>query len=188
MMSFARLIYLLPLLMLCIGCSGVKVALSDSNKRIEYAEKGKSNYLKSESGKVYAFRNSMVTTADHFIGTPYKYASTDPSKGFDCSGLVYTVAKKNNLELPRSSSSMASGVPHMDWKKSTTGDLVFFGERGRINHVGLVDKNKGDELFIIHSTNQQGVIRENVLASAYWKKRILFAVDITTYQKLKVKS
>jgi cell wall-associated NlpC family hydrolase len=130
----------------------------------------------------------MVTTADDYIGTPYKYASTDPSKGFDCSGLVYTVAKKNNLELPRSSGSMASGVPHKDWKKATTGDLVFFGDHGKIHHVGLVEKNKGDELFIIHSTNQAGVIRENVLASSYWKKRLLFAVDIMEYQKNKVKA
>jgi cell wall-associated NlpC family hydrolase len=187
-MSCIRLTYILPLLMLCIGCSGVKVALSNADTRIEYAEKGKSNYLKSESGKVYALRNSMVTTADHYIGTPYKYASIDPSQGFDCSGLVYTVGKKNNLDLPRSSSSMANGVPHIDWKKCETGDLVFFGERGRIHHVGLVEKNKRDELYIIHSTNQQGVIRENVLASSYWKKRLLFAVDITAYQKNKAKA
>lgn len=187
-MTFPGRFYFLPLLMLCISCSGVKVALSDNNKRIEYTEKSRSAYLKSEAGKAYTFRNSLVNTADDYIGTPYRYASTDPSKGFDCSGFVYTVAKKNNLELPRSSSSMAVGVPHKDWKKATTGDLLFFGDHGRIHHVGLVEKNQGDELFIIHSTNQAGVIREDVLASSYWKKRLLFAVDITVYQKNKVKA
>jgi len=183
-----RLVILFAMFLFGIGCSNVKVALSDSNKRIEVAEKSKSAYLKSEAGKVYAFRTSLIHTADEYIGTPYKYASTDPSKGFDCSGFVYTVAKKNNLELPRSSSTMAAGVPHISWQKANPGDLVFFGDRGRINHVAMVEKVKGNELYIIHSTNQQGVISENVMNSAYWKKRLLFAVDITIYQKGKVKA
>ena len=183
-----RLLVLFAMFLFGMGCSNVKVALSDSNKRIDVAEKSKSAYLKSEAGKVYAFRTSLINTADDYIGTPYKYASTDPSRGFDCSGFVYTVAKKNNLELPRSSSTMADGVPHINWQKANPGDLVFFGDRGRIHHVAMVEKVKGGDLYIIHSTNQQGVISENVMDSAYWKKRLLFAVDITSYQKNKVKA
>ena len=187
-MTCIRCFSLILLLAMGIGCTNVKVALSDSEKRIEYTEKSKSAYLKTEEGKIYTFRNSLILSADKYIGTPYKYASTDPKKGFDCSGLVYTVAKQNKLELPRSSSLMANAAPHIPWKKATTGDLVFFGDHGRVHHVGWVEKNTGDELQVIHSTNQLGVISENVLASSYWKKRILFAVDIMEFQKNKVKA
>jgi hypothetical protein len=187
-MTCIRLLTLILLLPIGMGCANVKVALSDSDKRIEYTEKSKAAYLKSEEGKIYTLRNALINTAGDYIGTPYKYASTDPKKGFDCSGLVYTVAKQNKLDLPRSSSLMADAAPHISWKKATTGDLIFFGDHGRIHHVGWVEKNSGDKLQVIHSTNQLGVISENVLASSYWKKRILFAVDITAFQKGKVKA
>ena len=81
---------------------------------------------------------------------------------------------------------MAAAAPHIPWKKANPGDLIFFGEKGSIHHVGIVEKNKPDELRVIHSTNQRGVIEENVLVSDYWKKRILFAVDFSTlHQKYK---
>lgn len=187
-MPWLRLLFLVLLVNFGIGCSNVRVALSDTDKRIEYTEKSKSAYLKTEAGKIYTFRNSLIEDASVYIGTPYRYASTDPKKGFDCSGLVFTVAKQNHLDLPRSSNLMASDVPHIAWKKATIGDLVFFGDHGRIHHVGFVEKNNGKELYVIHSTNQLGVISENVLNSSYWKKRLLFAVDITAFQKEKAKA
>jgi cell wall-associated NlpC family hydrolase len=187
-MPYFRFLILILLVNMGIGCSNVRVALSDSDKRIEYTEKSKSAYLKTEAGKIYALRSSLITTAHDYIGTPYKYASSDPNKGLDCSGLVFTVARKNNLDLPRSSSLMAKDVPHIEWKKATAGDLVFFGDHGRIHHVAWVEKNNGKELYVIHSTNHLGVISENVLASSYWKKRILFAVDITSFQSKKAKA
>jgi len=187
-MPLFRPYFLGLVVLLGMGCSNVRMALSDTDKRLEVTEKSKSAYLRTESGKIFTLRNSLITDAHAYLGTPYRYGSTDPKKGFDCSGLVYTVAKQNKLELPRSSKLMAGDAPHMAWKKADTGDLVFFGDHGKIHHVGFVQKNNGKELIIIHSTNQLGVISENVLASAYWKKRILFAVDITSYEKLKVKS
>jgi hypothetical protein len=35
-------------------------------------------------------------------------------------------------------------------------------------------------LWVIHSTNQKGVYREDVLVSSYWKKRLLYAVDFSS--------
>jgi hypothetical protein len=95
-----------------MGCSNVKVALSDS-KQLK-SRKSKSAYLKIEAGKIYAFRTSLINTADDFIGTPYKYASTDLQEDLIVPALVY--CSKNNLELPRSSSTMAAGV-HINWQK-----------------------------------------------------------------------
>jgi cell wall-associated NlpC family hydrolase len=162
------------------GCSNVKVALYDKDKRAEYAIESKKAFSNSPAGKEMALKNSMIETAKDYVGTKYKYGSYDPKQGFDCSGLVYFVAKQHQLELPRSSSTLAAAAPHIPWKKAGPGDLVFFGDRGRINHVAIIERIKPDELWVIHSTTQRGVYEENVLVSSYWKKRILFAVDFTT--------
>lgn len=162
------------------GCSNVREALYDANKRKEYARDARENFSHSEAGRELTLKKSIVEDARAYIGTRYKYASIDPKQGFDCSGLVYHVAKKQNITLPRSSRSLAAAGPHIPWKKAKPGDLVFFGDKGRIHHVGIIEKIKGDELWIIHSTTQRGVIHENVMLSPYWKKRTLFAIDFST--------
>lgn len=168
------------------ACSNVKLALYDNQKRQEYALETKKAFSNSETGREIALKSSVIETAKKYVGTRYKYGSIDPKQGFDCSGLVYFVAKKQDIVLPRSSTSMGAAAPHIPWKKANPGDLIFFGDRGSIHHVGIVEKNKEGELWVIHSTNQRGVIEENVLVSTYWKKRILFAVDFSTlHQKYK---
>ena len=76
---------------------------------------------------------------------------------------------------------MAQAASHIPWEKSNPGDLIFFGVKNHIDHVGIVQKNKPGELWVIHSTTQQGVITEDVLVSPYWKKRILFAIDLVEF-------
>lgn len=174
--------YLLIVTLLALGtsCSNVKVALYDKDKRQEVTLETKKAIENSEAGKEMAVKSTMLKTAKSYIGTRYKYASTDPKQGFDCSGLVYYCARKQHIELPRSSRALAATAPHIPWKKAEPGDLVFFGTGGKIDHVAIVERNKADELWVVHSTINKGVYEENVLVSPYWKKRILFAIDFST--------
>jgi cell wall-associated NlpC family hydrolase len=128
-------------------------------------------------------KRALTETAEKYIGSRYRYGSCDPGRGFDCSGLVYHVARSQDILLPRSSSSMAAAGSHIPWKKAEPGDLIFFGEGSRINHVGIVEKNKGDEMWIIHSSSTSGVIREDIMESDYWKKRVMFAIDIISLRE-----
>lgn len=178
-MNFRHLLFIISFIGVT-GCSKVRLALYDTQKRQEYARDTKEAYRHSEAGREIALKKSLIEDARKYIGTRYKYASTDPKQGFDCSGLVYHVAKKQDIELPRSSRSLAAAGPHIPWKKAKPGDLVFFGDKGSVHHVGIIEKINGDELWIIHSTSQRGVIHENVMLSPYWKKRTLFAVDFST--------
>lgn len=173
---------------LCSGCSNVRLAIYDAQKRREYATESKEAFSHTEAGKEIALKKSILDTARGYIGTRYKYGSTDPKQGFDCSGLVHHVARKHNIDLPRSSSTLAATAPHISWKKSKPGDLIFFGDHGRINHVGIVEKNNSNELWVIHSTINRGVMLENVMVSPYWKKRVLFAVDFSSMHSAKYKS
>ncbi len=179
-MNIIKYIYLLLGLFLYSGCSNVKVALYDNEKRQEYAIEAKKAYSKTNEGKEMALKQSIIETARKYVGTRYKYGSIDPKQGFDCSGLVYYVAKKHNIELARSSGSLAASAPHIPWKKAGPGDLVFFGSKGHINHVAIIEKVKPDELWVIHSTINKGVYEENVLLSTYWKTKVLFAVDFSS--------
>jgi cell wall-associated NlpC family hydrolase len=164
------------------SCSSVRLAVYDYQKRHAYAMESKVAFTNSpvvkEVVKEKTARAALPEAACQYIGSPYKYGSCDPKKGFDCSGLVFTAAKSQNLQLPRSSSLMAASGKHIPWKKAETGDLIFFGDHNKVNHVGIVQKNKGNQMWVIHSTNTTGVVKENVLASSYWKKRILFAMDV----------
>jgi cell wall-associated NlpC family hydrolase len=180
------------LVVMATGCANIKVALYDHQQRKAYTEQAKQTYLASaEAGtrpvattsRANSLKHSMVETATLYLGSPYRYGGMDAKKGFDCSGFVSTVAKKHKIELPRSSAMMAKAAPHIPWKKASSGDLVFFGDNGRIHHVGIIEKNREGEMIVIHSTNQRGVISENVLDSAYWRKRIMFAIDIGSFQK-----
>lgn len=160
------------------GCSSVRVAVYDSTSRQDYAMETKAAYTKSPAYKERTIKAALTQSAEEYIGTPYRYGSCDARKGFDCSGLVYTVAKSQNLTLPRSSSLMASSGNHIPWKKAEKGDLIFFGERSKIDHVGIIEANRGNQMWVIHSTTSSGVVKEDVLASTYWRKRILFAMNI----------
>ena len=62
------------------------------------------------------------------------------------------------------------------------GDLVFFGTRGRIQHVALVVEKTAEGIFCVHSTCSRGIIVENISTSKYWKPKILFARDVITGQ------
>ncbi len=189
-MKIFKPLYFLSGLLLVSSCTNVKLALYDNQKRQEVAIESKKAFSNSETGKEIALKNSIVETARKYLGTRYKYASTDPKQGFDCSGLVCFVAKKHDIVLPRSSGSMAAAAPHIPWKKAGPGDLVFFGERGSINHVAIIEKNKGDELWVIHSTNQKGVIVKMSWSVRTGKRRILYAVDFSSLhpKSAKVKS
>lgn len=111
---------------------------------------------------------NIITHAKTFEGTRYKFGGTT-SKGMDCSGLVYTAFKEQNVLLPRVSRDMAKKGKQVTLRDATKGDLVFFQtnkNRKVINHVGLVIETKNGVRFI-HATTSRGVIISS-LNEKYW--------------------
>ncbi len=118
---------------------------------------------------------SIVSYAKTFNGTKYKYGGTT-KKGMDCSGLVYTSFKKENVILPRTSRTMATQGKAISLKKVGVGDLLFFKTNKRknvISHVGLVVEIKGTIKFI-HASTSRGVIISS-LDEKYWNKAFAWA-------------
>jgi cell wall-associated NlpC family hydrolase len=123
----------------------------------------------NEDGKV----KTVLQKALALLGTPYRWGGTDPTKGFDCSGLVgYVFRNALGIELPRVSRDMArNGQLVTDRAKLAAGDLVFFGRKGRVNHVGIY---LGDGRFV-HAPSRGKDVTVSELDTGYWSGRFLQA-------------
>ncbi|MEO6064505.1 MAG: C40 family peptidase, partial [Lysobacterales bacterium] len=113
----------------------------------------------------------VLQSALSFTGIRYRYGGASPLTGFDCSGFVgYVFRESAGLKLPRASYQMAS----VDGRKLSreelkAGDLVFFAQRKRVNHVGIY---LGDGRFI-HAPSTGGRVRTDELSNNYWRKRFV---------------
>jgi len=137
------------------------------------ANKPTNNYSGSKN-----IREEIVKSAKYLNGKRYKYGGISPRTGFDCSGLTYYIYKKNKIILPRTSLEQSKTGKKIKIKNVKPGDLIFFKNKRKINHVGIVIENKGNQIFVIHSTTSKGVKKDDVLNNKYWKKRITFARDV----------
>lgn len=112
---------------------------------------------------------AIIQNAQNYEGTQYKYGGTT-KKGMDCSGLIRTIFKEENIALPRASNAMAKTGEWVAIEEVKAGDLLFFKTNrntSRINHVGLVTCTENDTIEFIHSTTSQGVVTSK-LTEKYW--------------------
>jgi len=125
----------------------------------------------SDIGKV----QNVLQRALTLLGTPYRWGGTDPDSGLDCSGLVgYVFRTALGVDLPRVSRDMAANDNAELIKNRNElrqGDLVFFGARGRVNHVGIY---VGEGRFL-HSPSTGRDVRVDTLTSGYWGGRFMQA-------------
>lgn len=116
--------------------------------------------------------NSVLFRAIGLVGTPYRYGGNTPEGGFDCSGLVgFVYREAAGLSLPRTTDGIAEvKAPRLERERLTPGDLVFFGQRGRVNHVGIY---VGEGRFV-HAPNRGGTVRLDALDGHYWNQAWMF--------------
>lgn len=120
-------------------------------------------------GKIKTVLQKALT----LLGTPYRWGGTSPEKGFDCSGLVsYVFRNALGIDLPRVSSDQAeAGELVADKSKLAVGDLVFFGRRGRVDHVGIY---VGEGRFV-HAPSTGKDVMVSDLDTGYWSGKYLQA-------------
>jgi murein DD-endopeptidase len=107
-----------------------------------------------------------VHLATGLIGAPYRWGGATPD-GFDCSGLVYYTFGKAGLAVPRTSQAQYHAARPVPIAQAEPGDLVFFGRRGKISHVGIY---LGDERFV-HAPETGRTVTIARLSDGYYRAR-----------------
>lgn len=135
---------------------------------------------KPQQDATAARRDSIIAFAEKYMGTPYCYASSDPVKGFDCSGFVHFVFKHFGIDVPRSSAEFGKLGPALkpaDFKKGDV--LVFYGDRTSVGHVGIVYEAKGMQSTFIHaSSGSEYAVTISDFGSEQYTGRFYKCVDV----------
>ncbi len=104
--------------------------------------------------------DSILAFAKTLIGIPYLYASTDPEKGFDCSGFITYVFNHFNITVPRSSVDFTNYGTAITIEEAKPGDLILFTGTDStirvVGHMGIVENVGEGKLYFIHSTSGKG--------------------------------
>jgi len=99
----------------------------------------------------------LLAFARSLIGTPYRYASTDPSVGFDCSGFITYVFNHFHIAVPRSSVDFTNIEKEIKLADAKPGDLILFTGTDStirvVGHMGIMISKENDEHYFIHSTS-----------------------------------
>ncbi|CAL2102732.1 NlpC/P60 family protein [Tenacibaculum sp. 190130A14a] len=128
--------------------------------------------VKEEHTKV----TQIISLANSYKGVAYRAGGTT-KRGMDCSGLVTTVFRAFDMQLPRSSALMSREGEEISLEEVREGDLLFFDIarlKGNINHVGLVTSIEKGNILFIHSTTSRGVITTSI-NEPYWKEAFVKA-------------
>jgi cell wall-associated NlpC family hydrolase len=98
----------------------------------------------------------VITFSKTLKGIKYKYSSTDPKKGFDCSGFITYVFNHFKIEVPRTSVGFTNEGQDVKLADAKPGDLILFTGTDStiriVGHMGIVTQS-GDSVVFIHSTS-----------------------------------
>ena len=125
----------------------------------------------------------VVAYAKTLIGVPYLYGSTNPAKGFDCSGFITYVFKHFDIVVPRSSIDFTNVGTEISALEAKPGDLILFtGTNPKerfVGHMGIVVDNS-DSLRFIHSTSGKKYGVTITPLNRYYKGRYVKTIRIFT--------
>jgi len=124
---------------------------------------------KYQHGKTTASKQAVVKTAKKMLGVKYRYGGTNPSRGFDCSGLVQYSHKAAGIQLPRTTGQQFRAAKRISKRYLTAGDLVFFKTvvSRAVSHVGIY---LGNNKFI-HAPSSGKRVKISSMKEKYWRKR-----------------
>lgn len=126
------------------------------------AAKTQNSKKTSSSSSTSTGGNAVYDTATDYLGLKYVWGGASLTKGADCSGFTQQIYKKYGVSLPHKASYQAKmGTKITSKKDLRAGDLVFFGSKNNITHVGIYG---GDGKFI-ESPHTGASVRVSKLSS-----------------------
>jgi len=107
--------------------------------------------------------DAMVQYAVSLLGRPYKSAGKGPD-AFDCSGFVYYVYKRFDINLPYTTDELVRVGSQVPRENVLAGDLVIFTIK-KSYHIGIM-MNQSE---FVHASSSKGVAIGNI-DSFYWRR------------------
>lgn len=107
-------------------------------------------------------RVSLVQYATQFVGNPYVWGGTSLTRGADCSGFVLSVFANYGISLPHSSVAQSNCGKRISASEAQPGDLFFYGNGSRINHVAIYIGNGQ----VVHASSPKSGIK---ISGAYYR-------------------
>ena len=120
-----------------------------------------------EKSSSEALGEEIVSYAKRYLGGKYVYGGNNLNTGVDCSGFVQQIMKKYGIQLERSSRAQyaCNGVSISE-AELRPGDLVYYGNGGRVNHAAIYAGNGQ----IIHASDERTGI---TMSSLHYGKPII---------------
>ncbi len=104
-------------------------------------------------------RQNLVNFALQFVGRPYRAGGNDPHTGADCSGFVkYVMQHGAGISMNRSSRAQATQGRQISADQMQPGDLIFYGNGSRVNHVAMYIGNGQ----IVHASTERTGIKTSI--------------------------
>lgn len=126
------------------------------------AAKTQNSKKTSSSSSTSTGGNAVYDTATDYLGLKYVWGGNSLTKGADCSGFTQQIYKKYGVSLPHHAADQAKmGTKITSKKDLQAGDLVFFGSKNNITHVGIYG---GDGKFV-ESPHTGASVRVSKLSS-----------------------
>lgn len=126
--------------------------------------------------------DGLLWFAKQQMGTPYKYASSDPKNGgLDCSGYLFYVFQHFKITVPRSTKDYMNFGKNVSVQNAQKGNVILFtgsNEKDKTaGHAGIITEIKEGVIHFIHASTSKGVMI-NKLTDGYYAKRFLKIVDV----------
>lgn len=138
------------------------VSSSSSNSTTSKSSVNANSVAPSTSTGTGSKRANMVAFAKQYLGGRYVYGGTSLTSGVDCSGFTMRIYQNSGYSIPRDSRSQAAAATTISSSNAKPGDLFFYGNGSRINHVAMYIGNGQ----VIHASNERYGIR---ISNAYYR-------------------
>lgn len=114
----------------------------------------------SKSSGISSSQASIVEYAKKFLGNPYVWGGSSLTHGTDCSGFTMSLYAKYGHSLPHNAAAQSGVTRSVSSPKP--GDLFFYSNGSRINHVAMYIGGG----MVIHASNPSDGIK---ISNAYYR-------------------
>lgn len=139
-----------------------KKYMAYANKAAKTQNSKKTTSSSSSSSSSSTGGNALYDAATNYLGLKYVWGGASLTSGANCSGFTQQIYKKFGVSLPHHAADQAKmGTKITSKKNLQAGDLVFFGSKNNITHVGIYG---GDGKFV-ESPHTGASVRVSKLSS-----------------------